>query len=437
MKTVADGNTTLAHMRPLHVQLGQTVSVMVLALACMFSVARAETAQDLRFAVAQRISGQVTVTNVNTGAARDLKVGDAVYVGEQLATTATAEAVLRTDDSGIIAMRPNARFVMDAFKSEGQKSDVFSLRILAGALRLLTGVIAGRNREAYRVQTPSATLGVRGTDYEPYVLTKPLALQFSQREGTYNKVNQGSTTLDANGTVLEVNSGQIGFAPVPVAGKTRGLMTAVMPVLLERVPDFYLPGRFDNELAALANGEQPESSSSGTLSETSPRPGATKFQGGTAPAGELQVAMASHPDNAACRFNTIARRWLRVMDAAIAQRNAQRFMDMFETSAIVTARVKDGSGQSQEVHLDRDALARSIFAAVGDLSDFQSRRPVTHARLAPGSTAKQCNKIELQSLVIESGVRSGTSYRLESVETFILEKRGGEWLAVEAKSQQY
>jgi hypothetical protein len=214
-------------------------------------------------------------------------------------------------------------------------------------------------------------------------------------------------------------------------------MTAVMPVLLERVPDFYLPGRFDNELAALAKGEQLESTSSGSLSENSLRPGAAKFQGGTAPGGELRVAMASHPDNAACRFNTIARRWLRAMDAAIAQRNAQRFMDLFEASAIVTTRVQDGSGQPREIRLDRDALARSVFTALGDLSDFQSRRPVTHARLAPGSTAKQCNKIELQSLVIESGVRSGTSYRLESVETFTLEKRGGEWLAVAAMSQQH
>lgn len=437
MKIVANRSIALAHMRPVHIRSGQMVWMLVLAFACLFSAAHAETAQDLRFAVAQRISGQVTVTNPNTGAARDLKVGDAVYVGEQLATTATAEAVLRTDDAGIIAMRPNARFVMDAFKSEGQKNDVFSLRILTGALRLLTGVIAGRNRDAYRVQTPSATLGVRGTDYEPYVLTKPLAYQFSQKEGTYNKVNQGSTTLEANGTVLEVNSGQTGFAPVPVAGKVRGLMTAVMPVLLDRVPDFYLPGRFDNELAALAKGEQPESSSSGGASENLLRPGAARVQGGTAPAGAPQVAMASHPDNAACRFNAIARRWLRTMDAAIAQRNAQRFMDMFDASASVITRVQDGSGQPQEIRLDRDALARSVITALGDLSDFQSRRPVTHARLAPGSSAKQCNRIELQSLVIESGVRSGTSYRLESVETFTLEKRGGEWLAVEAMSQQH
>ena len=413
---------------------GGWVGWFALLLSCLVWASAAHAAEpDPGFAVVQRISGQVTVTNLATGAMRDLKLGDTVRVGEQLVTTASAEAVLRTDDAGIIAMRPNAKLVMEAYKAQGQRDDLFSLRILSGAQRLLTGAIAGRNRDNYRVNTPTATLGVRGTDYEPYVLTKAVAQQFGQPEGTYDKVNQGTTTLQAHGATLDVSSGQVGFVP-SAAPRVRGLMTALMPVLLERVPSFYVPGKFDHELQALAAGEQGLGSSGGAAQDAPAK--AILSPGSAVPGADTQLAMASHADTAACRFNTIAGRWLHGLDATILHKDAQRFVEMFDATAKITAEVVGGDGERQAVHLDRDGLARSVFASLGDLSEFSTRRPVTRARLAQGSSTKQCNRIEVQSLVIEGGVRSTGSYRIESIETFVLERKAGRWVAVTAATRQ-
>ena len=42
----------------------------------------------------------------------------------------------------------------------------------------------------------------------------------------------------------------------------------------------------------------------------------------------------------------------------------------------------------------------------------------------------------VSSVVIEQGKRKGLAYRLESIETYVLEKRAGKWLAIRAETTQ-
>jgi hypothetical protein len=395
------------------------------------STARAADSEST-YAVVHRISGQVTVTSLKDGTTRNLQMGDSVRVGEQLSTVANSEVVLRADDASVIAMRPNAKLVMEAYRAHGKQDDAFNLRLFSGALRLLSGAIAGRNRDNYWVKSPTATIGVRGTDYEPYVLTKAVAQQFGQPEGTYDKVNQGATTLEAHGATIEVSAGQVGFVPT-AAPRVRGLMTVLMPVLLERVPGFYVPGQFDHELQAIATGEQGPAHSSVT-------PGAkasTMSSSAAAPQdARVPMTMAEQSDTAACRFNAIANQWLGDLDAAIVNKDSERFVQMFDAATVITAEVVTAGGQREVVRLDRDGLAQRIFTSLRDLQSFKSRRPVTRARLESGGSDRPCNRIEVQSLVIESGMRSMGSYRIESVETFVLERQANGWVAVRATTRQ-
>lgn len=176
-----------------------------------------------RFASVYKISGVVRVGDAAGGAQRDLKQGDVLRVGDVVQASATGEAVLRTDDAGIIAVRPNASFVMERFSAKRRADDQFGMRLFAGALRLITGWTGLRNKENYRVNTPTATIGIRGTDHEPYVMTPELALklQLQQVEGTYNKVNRGGTMLEAAGAQLSIDAGQVGFAPSKSGPKKR------------------------------------------------------------------------------------------------------------------------------------------------------------------------------------------------------------------------
>ncbi len=409
--------------------------------AMLLPAIAADQGPGVRFATVQRVSGGVQVISAGNAAhVRDLKVGDVVRVGDKVQTLPAAEVVLRTEDAGVVAMRPNAAFVVEKFKAQGGADDHFSVRILSGALRMITGWIGKRNPENYQVASPTSLMGIRGTDYEPYVLSPELAQQFQQREGTYNRVYQGSTTMtmrtttDSQGAVLEVRAGQVGFAPAPSSRKSRALLTALLPVLLDKVPGFYVPGRFDAELPAYAAAQL--SSALATLPE--PAKQTPSVMPDAPVASNMPAAAASAPqtDSAQCPLHAIANRWLEQLDAAIAQRDAQKFVDMFDAAASVVATVQQADGRGAQHTFDRDALARSTFASLSQVRDFASRRPVVQAKLAQGTTVEQCKGLEVQSVVVESGTRNGQSYRLESLETFTLEQRNGVWRATAAATSQ-
>jgi hypothetical protein len=77
-------------------------------------------------------------------------------------------------------------------------------------------------------------------------------------------------------------------------------------------------------------------------------------------------------------------------------------------------------------------MAKSTFTALSQLSEFTSRRPVILGKIAADTTLTACDRLDVDSVVIESGVRNGGAYRIESLETFLLELRWGRWLATQA-----
>jgi len=89
------------------------------------------------------------------------------------------------------------------------------------------------------VQTPTVTIGVRGTDYEPLVIPEGSK---TGEAGTYNRVNIGETEMrTAQGSVV-VKPNQAGFVP------RRG---AVKPRLLDRVPAFFSPTKNEKRFEGL------------------------------------------------------------------------------------------------------------------------------------------------------------------------------------------
>lgn len=389
-----------------------------------------------RFASVYKITGSVVATDASGTKKRTLKSGDPVYVGEQVRAGANGEAVLRTDDAGVIAVRPNAAFVMEQFSANGDNQDKFSVRILTGALRMITGWTGLFNKDNHRIVTPSATLGIRGTDHEPYVLSAEMAVDLQQPEGTYNRVYKGGTVLKANGGEVDIDPGQVGFAPVAVPGRTRALMTVLLPALLDKVPGFFVPGAFDNELEALAQQSMREA----TLAHKFQLPSGTAM----AASGTATPATPDAHGNAnaaaetgACQPSAIATAWLAELDAAIEKRDALAFVSKFDNRARITATVRNGQGDPAEVGFTRDEMVKSTFAALSQLSDYSSRRPVINAKLSASARVAKCDRIEVESVVIESGKRNGGSYRVESLEKYKLMKTPSGWIAVQASTTQH
>jgi hypothetical protein len=449
-----------AKLEAVEVSLG-VLCVLIGSSLPSHEVAAAESdaaaqANGKRFATVFRIRGDLTASG--SGSERKLREGDVVYVGEKLRAPALAEAVLKTDDAGMLAVRPSTEFVAERFAAEDKPTDSFTVRLVTGSLRVISGWISRTNRSGNSIVTPSATIGIRGTDHEPYVLSAELAAATANNEGTYDKVNRGGTTLQVGDNKLDIDAGRVGFvrAPAPVREnksgfRERALLTILMPVLLDKVPDFYVPGAFDAELdrySQTADQESqrqleqrrkapppvavagPQSGNPGMQSKPAPTPAAVPASATAAPAAA--PATAAVVTVAGCEPAVMAKGWLGQLDRAIARRNAPAIVAMFAPDAAVRATVRGNEGKMTSVDINREELAKSTLASMKGLKDYKQRRVWTEGK--PITAA--CDRIGVRSMVIEQGRQSGKPYRFEALEEYVLELRAGKWLAIKAETTQ-
>lgn len=422
---------------PLH----QTFLTLLLATAAFSFGVSAADAPPATFATVSHLKGEVTATASN-GETRRLQKGESVRVGEKIRSTSSGEAVLQTGDAGIVAVRPNAEFIPERFAAEGKKSDHQILRLISGSLRIISGWIGQLNSGEHLVITPGATIGIRGTDHEPFVLPANMA-NSANPQGTYDKVNRGATLLDANGGNVTIDSGKVGFARDPNATevRTRAMMTLLLPVVLTRVPDFYVPGAFDKELDLLSSGADIHAHRQ-LERLTGQRAGTPKAEPvKTVPAEPAEstatppVAEPPAPPIVGCPPAAIAEAWLGRLDRAIARKDVKTILGLFAPDIVAKATVQSG-GTLTTLEFSRDEMVQSTLTSIASLKDYRQRRVSLEARLAEGETTASCQRLTVKSGTIEQGLMNGKPFRFEALEDYLLEQRNGEWQAVKAHTTQ-
>jgi len=107
------------------------------------------------------------VTGIRGTEERPLKKGIRVHRNELVRTGPEAHAELQLDDNTKLALGPDAELRLDEYAvAGGSDARSIAVRLLKGTLRFLTG----RNTsETYKIETPSATIGVRGTVFDLYI----------------------------------------------------------------------------------------------------------------------------------------------------------------------------------------------------------------------------------------------------------------------------
>jgi hypothetical protein len=114
--------------------------------------------------VAQFIAGDVSVRR---GAGNDkLAKGSAIESGDDIVTGSAGQAQIRFSDGGLVSLQPNTQFKIDRYADANDpKQDGFLVNFVRGGMRAITGLIGKRNRENYKVQTATATIGIRGSAF--------------------------------------------------------------------------------------------------------------------------------------------------------------------------------------------------------------------------------------------------------------------------------
>lgn len=164
------------------------------------------------------------------GVTRLAERGGELREGDIIVTGANGLAQIRLQDNGLLSVRPSTEMKLDKFAYAGQDDGKASLLIslAKGGLRSITGLIGKANRDGYRISTATATIGIRGTDHEPFYI--PPGQGALGAPGTYDKVNAGMTVIRGRqGNPLEVAINQVAFVPPSGAA----------PVILPSVPPFY------------------------------------------------------------------------------------------------------------------------------------------------------------------------------------------------------
>jgi hypothetical protein len=138
------------------------LALLLLALADA-SPSRAAAAPEIGTAVL--IKGQVTGKLENEE--RRLETGSRVHRSELLKTGPLAQAELKLDDNTKLALGPDAELLLDEYAvGSGAGAKTIALKIVKGTLRFLTG---NNTSESYKIETPTATIGVQGTVFDVYI----------------------------------------------------------------------------------------------------------------------------------------------------------------------------------------------------------------------------------------------------------------------------
>jgi hypothetical protein len=175
-------------------------------------------------------AGDVRIVNA-AGQERRAVKGAQIQEGETVVSAPGASAQLQMKDGAYVALRPDSRLRVDTYvyngREDGSESGLLSL--LKGGFRTITGFIGRTNKDRYQVRTPTATIGIRGTDHEPYYIAPPAPGETPAGvPGTYTKVNVGIAYIQTPAGSVDVFPNQVGFAAPDQ-----------LPQVLPQIPDFF------------------------------------------------------------------------------------------------------------------------------------------------------------------------------------------------------
>lgn len=144
-------------------------------------------------------SGTVSVKRAD-GTSKLLGLRSEVHEGDQISTERNTYTRVKFNDGGEITLRPNTQVQVAnySFKENQPAKDNMVISLFKGGLRAVTGLLGKRNRDNVAFRTPTATIGIRGTNF---------GLLFCQNDCA--DVPTVSGQAPANGLHLDVANGEI------------------------------------------------------------------------------------------------------------------------------------------------------------------------------------------------------------------------------------
>ena len=138
------------------------VIVATLFILSPLSVLRAEPASIARVALSVGDAKRVNAA----GQTEQLRLGSTLADGDRVVTGKDAVVILVFIDQGRVSLRADTELIIRKYRVDPAGIDSqIDLELIRGAMRQISGHAAQLQPERYRLNTPIAAIGVRGTDF--------------------------------------------------------------------------------------------------------------------------------------------------------------------------------------------------------------------------------------------------------------------------------
>ncbi len=193
------------------------------------------------------------------------KALDKVLAGDLIATGKEGRTQIQFSDGGLFSLQPNTRFKVDEYQFNGDQQRGF-FALLRGTVRTSSGAIGKKSPDDYKLQTPTATVGIRGTEYLAEQTICDPQCSPGASAGLRVAVTQGKIAVSNSTGTIELPTGQSAFVPSPTSvpeplnepirwsatqlnQSTQIAATVLPPVALASLPDGSVEHKNSNSAA--------------------------------------------------------------------------------------------------------------------------------------------------------------------------------------------
>ena len=163
------------------------------------------------------VIGEVSATRPD-GSSQRMKRGGLIYAGDVLETADGGHVHVRFVDGALVSVRPASRLVIEQYEESADSRVAIKFKLQKGVVRSITGKWGQANPDKFRLNTPVAAIGVRGTDFvvkvdgnatQASVFTGAISMSAltpdcAQTLGPCDTANMLTLAADMKGVMLEL-----------------------------------------------------------------------------------------------------------------------------------------------------------------------------------------------------------------------------------------
>lgn len=237
-----------------------------LLFCCIFLLGTFATQASANQAFAEEAAGRIIMARgeviavSENGAIRNLQRRDSIFNHEIIRTGNNSKVQIRFIDNALLALKANSELKIQTyvFSDKNSEENKVIMDLVTGGFRTLTGKIGKGNKAAYKIHTPAASIGIRGTLYE-ILLTNDGLLAAVWKGGISIETQQGQFDLginadfdfakvSANGAFSGLLSPPAAFAPPISSSDQTSLKKNHVNLIDHAMPDDHaVPGPFEKD----------------------------------------------------------------------------------------------------------------------------------------------------------------------------------------------